>query len=452
MTYLPRSEWLGDFVGNGEQIEATRWLLKVKSGLLVAKQGTGKTIICTNLIKQFEPRTVLVIGELTNKVSTWKKTLNSYLPKYLATEHFGNFFKSKRNKILLVHYAQLRNKNFLKRLLSLKFDLAIVDESHKIKNPLSQQSEAVAKLASVCNRRIAMTGTPIDKESIDLWAQIRFVRPELITESWEEFKSNECRSAGFKGKGFKIKDDSDFLTRIDPYCYYLGNEFLNLKPFKIVEHAIPLKTREAAFYKRMEKDAVLELQGELITAPIRLAVIAKLQQMCCGYINHEKKPIRVGDSKLIYTLHLIDELPKPIVIFCKYSYDIKTLLRYIDGYKIEVINGKTAKTKRPKIIEDFQDGKLDILLCEIGTGGVGIDLYRACNAIGYSYRHSLIQWEQAIARMWRYGQTQAVTMHRLQCTAFGEPTVESDIVEAKNSKTKTSEKIFKRIQKRVDMR
>jgi superfamily II DNA or RNA helicase len=276
------------------------------------------------------------------------------------------------------------------------------------------------------------------------------VRPELITEPWTDFKENQCRSAGFKGKGFKISNESDFLTQIEPYCYYLSNDFLKLKPFNIEEHTIELKPKEAAYYRRMEKEYILELQDKIITAPIKLTVISKLQQICCGYINHEKKAIRVGDSKLIYTLKLIDRLPKPIVVFCKYSYDIATLNRYLEGYRVEIISGKTAKTKRPIIIEDFQAGKIDILLSEISTGGVGIDLYKSFTAIGYSYRHSLIQWEQAIARMWRYGQNKAVTMHRLNCTAFGQSTVETDIVAAKNSKSKTSQKIFDRIQKRVD--
>jgi SNF2 family DNA or RNA helicase len=54
----------------------------------------------------------------------------------------------------------------------------ILDEAQHIKNPLSQTARAAKKLAS--ERRLALTGTPIENRLSELWSIFDFVSPGLL--------------------------------------------------------------------------------------------------------------------------------------------------------------------------------------------------------------------------------------------------------------------------------
>jgi SNF2 family DNA or RNA helicase len=127
----------------------------------------------------------------------------------------------------------------------------------------------------------------------------------------------------------------------------------------------------------------------------------------------------------------------PIVVFCKYLEEIKIVADELSHLKVAVLNGQTRN--RSKMIEDFQAGLYDVIICQIKTGGVGIDLYSSCNAIFYSLTYSFIDYEQALARVHRYGQTRDVKIYLV----YAKNTIDEAIYEAILSKKSISDTVLK---------
>ncbi len=61
---------------------------------------------------------------------------------------------------------------------NLSFDYCIIDEAQNIKNPSAQTTLSVKNIKSRCN--IALTGTPIENNLMELWSIFDFVMPGYL--------------------------------------------------------------------------------------------------------------------------------------------------------------------------------------------------------------------------------------------------------------------------------
>src|SRR5690606_5800266 len=73
------------------------------------------------------------------------------------------------------------------------------------------------------------------------------------------------------------------------------------------------------------------------------------------------------------------------------------------------LTGKTSTEARGRGIRDFQEGRIQVFVAQIATGGLGITLTAADTAIFYSADFSLENYDQAKARLHRIGQKRPVT-------------------------------------------
>jgi superfamily II DNA or RNA helicase len=154
---------------------------------------------------------------------------------------------------------------------------------------------------------------------------------------------------------------------------------------------------------------VVKVKGSVITTPLKITQIGKLQQLTGGHIKDEEGEVhRVGTSKrrrlrrLILKHTVADE---PFVIFCKYVWEVHALERMMTrmGYaRVAKLWGKVKDTKkdarRTNMLLAFQRGEIDVMICQQRTGGVGVDLYRARIFFVYSMGHSFIDYDQMLSR------------------------------------------------------
>ena len=84
--------------------------------------------------------------------------------------------------------------------------------------------------------------------------------------------------------------------------------------------------------------------------------------------------------------------------------------------RVEVIDGSTSDTKRDQVIDDFQAGKVAVLVCQIVAAGVGITLTRGCDALFVETDYVPDLVTQAEARLHRIGQESHV-----RCTTLIAP-------------------------------
>lgn len=416
---------------------AVRFVAKVKTAFLLFQQGTGKTWIGSGLVEHLvekceaadQPFRGILIVPLTNKTTSWRKVLDDNLERCRIVSTFDSFKRASGNVLWITHYEQIPPHR--KALRKMKVTLTVYDESQRIKNRTSIASRVAASLGVISEYRVAMTGTPIDKQPGELWAQFRFVKSELLG-NWGSFedrffepvppfdfgkyrgKSAMLQSAYRKyrieiGKRkFDMTKFEELMGIIRPYSLLQTDKVLGLKETRFHPVIVPMGERQSYLYNRMKRTLVAGIAGKTVTAQTRGVLVWKLHQMAGGFLIDENKKVhRIGTTKLQACIDLIDKLEGPLVIFAKYVHEIRALYNAVkDVYDVGVIYGKTKKKDRAKVQEAFQAGKLDLVILQIKTGGVGIDLFKSHKTILYSVTHSFIDFDQAIARTRRRGQTE----------------------------------------------
>jgi SNF2 family DNA or RNA helicase len=368
---------------------------------------TGKTWIALALIEQLAPQDALLVVPLTNKTTTWVKLIAELLPDYTACLTWDAFKKAKgKKRILLAHYELL--PSLITKALRIKWGIVILDESQRIKARASRQSRNLRRLRHV-EQRVALSGTPMDDSEIDLWGQMRFIEPAALSDVWDVFDRNFLKPSGFMGYGRKFREEMrlEFNRRIAPYCLRISRDEAGIPDPELVWQPVPLLGRQASLYADLERDWVVSVEGHSIETTMEITNRVKLQQVCNGFIfNEAGDHFEVGQAKLRRLRFLLKHrVSSPVIIFCQYLPEVPMIADACRAYssRVGVLTGavkdRKSKPHRSNLIRSFQAGELDYLICQQKTGGVGIDLYRARDAIVYSFNESFIDFDQMKSRM-----------------------------------------------------
>ena len=301
--------------------------------------------------------------------------------------------------------------------------MVIADESHRIKNRNSIQSRVSAKFAEDSPYALALSGTPRGNTDIDFYAQYRFIDPTLFG-TWKEFDKEYLKPCGYMGydrkfRSLKIKKFQDIIQR---HSFRITKaECLDLPD--ITETIVPVVLENRKPYDKMVKDFMVKFKSgeEIITieAPLAITLLSKLQQLASGFIydeNHNIVPVDNGKLKALD--ELLDREQKTI-IFCKYSYEIDSVVKHLKkDYKIMVYDGRTKDKSIWRNLKDY-----DIMVAQIKSGGTGLNLQEASRIIFYSMTFSYIDISQAKDRVYRNGQKRKVSVYYL----ISKDTVEENI-------------------------
>lgn len=396
------------------------------------------------------------------------------LDEYLAhRKSAGKLSIPNDHCVLLLNYEAVTP--ILKKLRKVKWDRCIYDEAQRLKQRSSRSSRDAALLAGSCTRRLALTGTPMDLDSKDLWAIFRFVKPDLFGTVWKAFEKTFLVKAvlDLKKRGiiarqkemlrFQIakrkapmREDMIpvFAEMCSPHAMRISKEEAGIESAKIHKIKFDLDPEEDKFYRKLEKKMIVKVNGQTIKTPLKIVQIGKLQQITGGHIKDENGEIhRVGATKQRMLRKAIEERVDPgtpFVVFCKYVWEVHMIARMLRrrGYgRIgelwgKVKDGKLDK-KRTNLLLDFQRGKYDGMVCQQRTGGVGVDLYRARTFFVYSMGHSFIDWDQMISRGDFLEQNERADFFILMVRN----SIDSDIVVCHNKKRSISEQFYGRLKR-----
>jgi SNF2 family DNA or RNA helicase len=102
-----------------------------------------------------------------------------FAPRLRYLLYYGtgrNLERLDRYDFILSSYQTLRND--LARFKDVELDYLVLDESQQIKNPNSLVFKAVRTLKA--SHRLALTGTPVENSTMDLWSQMEFLNPGIL--------------------------------------------------------------------------------------------------------------------------------------------------------------------------------------------------------------------------------------------------------------------------------
>ena len=421
-------------------------------GILADDMGLGKTVQALTMLQYYKSingtlKAIVVCP--TTLIYNWRNEVEKFTPSLGWHIHHGstrsrNIEELQKHDILITTYGTLRSD--IQVLLKIHFDYIILDESQAIKNPSSKVTRAACLMNA--KNRLCMSGTPLQNNTFDIFAQMNFLNPGLLGTM--DFFRNE------------------FATPIDKFGEQEQKEHLRklLFPFILrrtkeqVAKDLPEKTETILFcemekeqrkiydaYRNSYRDKILgtiDQQGIDKSQLTILQGLMKLRQICDSpsILNEEEK----------YPNHSIklDELAREIsenigdhkaLIFSQFLGMLALIKGKLKEQEVpfEYFDGSTSATDREKAIQNFQNNdECRVFLISLKAGGVGLNLTAA------DYVYIVDPWwnpaveQQAIDRTHRIGQTKNIFAYRMICI----DTIEDKILQLQEKKKKLASELI----------
>ena len=168
---------------NSNQTEAELLLSQRKVGALFMEAGTGKTQVAVNLINSAPCASCLWIGPLRT-LEAVKDEIGRSGGLHAELKMIGVESLSQSSRIYLetMEWAEQRKSGLF----------MVVDESLKIKNAESIRTRRTIELGKQATYKLILNGTPLSKNLLDLWAQMEFLSPKILSMSLRQFKNTFC--------------------------------------------------------------------------------------------------------------------------------------------------------------------------------------------------------------------------------------------------------------------
>ncbi len=430
-------------------------------GILADDMGLGKTIQALALLRNEinkHPQKLNLIVAPTSVIFNWIREIERFTPGFSVLVHYGtrrtkDIRRLKKHQLILTTYGHLRRDITFIKEISLNF--AILDESQYIKNPMSETSKAVRLLTA--HHRIALTGTPVENNTMDLWAQFAFVNPGLLGDQ-NFFKENFMRPIE-KDQNVQVADSLRRL--IFPFILRRTKEDVAKElPPKVQSITYsPMTDEQEKIYNKWRlsyRDSILseiESKGLNKSKFKVLEGLTKLRQIACHPELVDSKFIEES-GKFKALMEMVEEIiseDHKVLIFSQFVKMLQIIKRNLDtdGIPYSYLDGSTKD--RQKAVDEFQNNEnVKIFLISLKAGGIGLNLTAADYVIHYDPWWNPAVEMQATDRAYRIGQTKKVFVYKL----ITKDTVEEKIVklqdqkmELVNSLISTEESFFKSLQK-----
>ena len=349
--------------------------------------GTGKTLLGLSIIHSKQGRTLIVAPKILLK-DAWLGDAKRFYPElYKATIDFHTIKSKQRAKrlireypILVINYESLLHNQWV--LTDYNWDILILDESQKIKNPKSKITKLMLKYAIEIPNIYLLSGTPAPNTELEYYPQLRLLMPDKICPSWYKFRQKWFYPIDRNGWKWKLSNKEAFEELLQQCSSVVKKEdVLDLQGqfYRIINYQ--LSSKEAQFYKKMLKDALLEFEEGNITAQQSVVKIMKLRQILSGFgYDDNGNTIKLGDSKLKALMQMLDILGnEQIIIWIQYEEEADQLNDALGN--VAVITGKTKDKDRHIILQRFREGKIQYLVAHPKTIGHGITLTNVNRAI-----------------------------------------------------------------------
>ena len=432
------------------QQEAIEWADGRRDVLLWIGMGAGKTRTTLEIIKRMmidgSIRRILV-GCPKAVMPAWQKQAAMWLPeiRVLLLDRGTSADKGRmltaalsdtRPIIVVGNYESLWR---IKEIEKLTWQCLVWDEVHRLKSPSGAASKWAAKMAkkNPTAKRIGLSGTLLAQSPLDAYGTWRAVEsPECQTfgTTYTLFKATYAiTNPAIPGMVIGWRNKEQFAARVAATTFQRKSEdVLDLPPIHHVEVPVNMTAKEGRVYTQLEKDFCAEVDGGFITPANAMVGLLRMLQATSGFMRLDDtasaRQIDDVPSKRAAFADLLEDMPadEPLVVFCRFRSDIDSVLYACDqlGRTVSELSGKIND------LAAWQAGETSVLVAQIQSGGIGIDLTRASVGVFFSLGHSLSEWLQAIARLHRPGQTRHTRFFSLVAQLHGRTTADGRVYSA----------------------
>jgi len=408
--------------------------------ILADEMGLGKTVQALTAIdrsSEDKDRTLVICpntlkSNWANEAEQWTEGLEITVVRGDREERL-EVLDNYDGGVLIVNYAMVRPENYLEELLDLDFDNLIVDEAHRIKNRKTEQTKGVHKLAHDADQYcMLLTGTPIMNRVQELWSLLHAVDPTKWSSFWRYAKEHANARPG--KWGWVVDDHASNPEKLREEIKYnflrrTKDEVMPDLPPKVKKCVwVDMEEEQEQIYLQMRDEAYVELaEQEYLTAPMVLSQITRLKQIAISPALIEKKG---PSAKMERFEDLVYSIEGPVVVFSQWVGPLRLAeVRIPSDKSFASITGEVKEEDREQIIEDFNAGKIDVLLATLETVGLGANLVGASDVIFLDKHWTPAVNEQGVDRVHRHGQKETVHVYEILTSGTIEEYIEDMLME-----------------------
>ncbi|CAI5437798.1 unnamed protein product [Caenorhabditis angaria] len=359
--------------------------------------------------------------------------------------------------VLIISYETFRL--YANILHSGDVGIVICDEGHRLKNSENLTYQALSGLK--CQRRVLISGTPIQNDLLEYFSLVNFVNPGLLGTANEFRKKYE--NAILKGRDAdacaddqkKGEEKTKEMISLVEKCIIRRTSALLTKYLPVkYEHILCCKnsTLQETLYNKLteceKQNRLIEKDANKGATASALSFITHLKKLCnhptlvyeellkpenrfskkcLGLFPENFNPksfdpsfsgkMKVLDYILAVTRKTTDD---KFVLVSNYTQTIDQFMELckLRGYEYVRLDGSMSIKQRSKIVDTFNDPQSSVFcfLLSSKAGGCGLNLIGANRLVMFDPDWNPANDDQAMARVWRDGQKKTCFIYRLLAT------------------------------------
>lgn len=443
------------------QLVGLQWMLSLYNnklnGILADEMGLGKTVQVMALVAylmefkgNYGPHLIIVPNAV---LVNWKSELHNWLPSVSCIYYVGG--KDQRSKLFSQEVCAMKfnvlvtTYEFImydrSKLSKVDWKYIIIDEAQRMKDRESVLARDLDRYR--CQRRLLLTGTPLQNDLKELWSLLNLLLPEVF-DNRKAF--HDWFSKPFQKEGPTHNAEDDWLETekkviIIHRLHQILEPFMLRRRVEDVEGSLPPKVSivlrckmsaiQGAIYDWIKSTGTLRVDPEdekrrVQKNPIYQAKVYKtLNNRCmelrkaCNhpllnypYFNDFSKDFLVRSCGKMWILdRILIKLQRTghrVLLFSTMTKLLDILEEYLQWRRLVYrrIDGTTSLEDRESAIVDFNSAGSDcfIFLLSIRAAGRGLNLQSADTVVIYDPDPNPKNEEQAVARAHRIGQTREV--------------------------------------------
>ena len=357
----------------------------------------------------------------TSVLGNWEREINRFAPGVRVRRYHGgdrHLDDVADDEMVLVTYGLLRRD--VAELAAVEWGMVAADEAQHAKNPLSRTARALRAIPAPS--RIALTGTPVENRLTELWSILDWTTPGLLgpleifrrtvavpVERHQDPLATE-RLAGVVRPFLLRRRKSD--PGVAP----------ELPPKTERDLVVPLTVEQVTLYEATVREslaAIKEREG-IARRGLVLRLLTMLKQITNhpAQFLHQDGPLDGRSGKLDALDELLDVIVSEgdsALVFSQYVQMGELLERHLaaNGIGTRFLHGGVPARRREQMVDEFQAGRVPVMLLSLKAGGTGLNLTRATHVVHYDRWWNPAVEDQATDRAYRIGQDRPVQVHRL---------------------------------------
>lgn len=406
------------------QEDAADFIFENDRSLILAAVGAGKTMIALTAMQEYIVQQVvkrwIVVAPKRVAVEVWPREakLWSQMTINVAVGSAGTRKAAimHPSDVVVINYDTLQWLVEKFPNIGKYFGGVVFDELTRLKNASGKRFKALHTIIDQIPIRVGLTGSFTSNGLEDVFGQVKIIDQQVLGRSKGAFLQQYfwCSNPQFGDWTPRPGALQKVMDRIRPVTFILENSDYadSLPPLNIVEMRCDLADRKP--YLKMKKDFVAEFPNATAIAANSGVVTAKLQQMAGGWVYDTQTVPSDVPGKWITTktahwydtakFDMLDDLLQenqrsPTLVWYWFKEELAELKRRYP--KAQTLDDTDA-------VQRWNDGGIELLLAHPMSAGHGINLQGQNKMVFLTLPWSLELYEQAIGRLHRGGQKQAV--------------------------------------------